>query len=371
MKKRIVWITGTCFFDVDENIVPYLINRYEINWYVIRQQNSFYSKEDIESFIQRHGIQGEVLQIPRMFSLQALKVYYYIIKQINKDTDLIYVNFMGIPFLFPLLQICGIDKRKIIYPCHDFVDHVNIANRRLITIYKHYIFNSFKNFQFFSKTQQSLFLQKYSDKNTFFAPLALKGFGNSTIDEVRNGKLRFLFFGTIRKNKGLDILIKAINKLAKDYSADFELLIAGNTNDWNEYQRLIKNNNVIIQEIRRIENHEIPDLMTQADYLVLPYRDVTQSGPLLIAYYYALPVIASDHDGFKEYITDGWDGFLFKNEDDNDLYRVLKKTLVNRSEYKTIKNNLVRFVEENCETEKIISLYDSSFTEIIDKCTRK
>ena len=371
MKKRIVWITGTCFFDVDENIVPYLIKKYDINWYVIRQQTSFYSKEEIETFIQRHEIQGEVLQIPRMFSLQAIKVYCHIIKQINQDTDLIYVNFMGLPFLFPLLQICCIDRRKIIYPCHDFVDHVKIANRRLITVYKHYIFNSFKNFQFFSKTQQALFLQKYGDKNTFFAPLGLKGFGKSTIDKVRNGKLRFLFFGTIRRNKGLDILIKAVNKLAKEYPFDFELMIAGNSDEWNEYQRLIENDNVFIQDIRRIENYEIPDLMSQSDYLVLPYRDVTQSGPLLIAYYYALPVIASDHDGFKEYITDGWNGFLFRNEDENDLYRVLKNALINRNEYKTIKNNLVSFVEENCKTEKIISLYDSSFTEIIEKCTRK
>ena len=35
-----------------------------------------------------------------------------------------------------------------------------------------------------------------------------------------------------------------------------------------------------------ISEDEIADLFNNADYLMLPYRDVTQSGPLLIAYYF-------------------------------------------------------------------------------------
>ena len=53
---------------------------------------------------------------------------------------------MGLPYLFPLLLWLGIDPNRIVYPCHDFLDHVDIKNRRAISIYKKYIFQStFKN----------------------------------------------------------------------------------------------------------------------------------------------------------------------------------------------------------------------------------
>lgn len=38
---------------------------------------------------------------------------------------------------------------------------------------------------------------------------------------------------------------------------------------------------------------------------MLPYQDVAQSGPHMIAYNYNLPVIASDINGFVERVEDG------------------------------------------------------------------
>lgn len=366
MKKKIVWITGTCFFDVDENVVPKVSKLYDLYWVVLRQSVSFYSLEYIRNFMRQNEIKGYVSNLGRMSSFQAFKNYLSIIHLIKSEKyDLIYVNFMGLPYLFPLLLWLGINPNKIVYPCHDFLDHVDIKNRRAISIYKKYIFQNFKHFQFFSKSQQNLFLEKYKKKNTFYAPLALKGFGVAKESEIARDKVVFLFFGSIRENKGLEYLIEAANKLYEKYGNKFVVKIYGGCSNWEHYSKIIRYNECFDLQIRRIENDEVANLFSASDYLILPYKDVTQSGPLLISYYYGIPVIASDHDGFREYIQDKENGFLFNNRDSNDLYCVMSRILDGNYNDKKIKENLLKFVSDNIEIEKIIALYDKAFGEII------
>ena len=85
---------------------------------------------------------------------------------------------------------------------------------------------------------------------------------------------------------------------------------------------IVKMQNDFIQQIdgcssistyfKRIDDCEIAELFTKHDFLMLPYEDVAQSGPHMIAYYYNLPVIASDIEGFAERVIDGENGYLFK-----------------------------------------------------------
>ena len=58
---------------------------------------------------------------------------------------------------------------------------------------------------------------------------------------------------------------------------------------------------------------------------MLPYQDVAQSGPHMIAYNYNLPVIASDIDGFAERVEDGVNGFLFRVNDKESLKAAITK----------------------------------------------
>jgi len=369
MKKKIAWITGTCFFDVDEHIVPEMSKRYErydIYWIVLRQPISFYSLDYIRNVMGQNDINGSVFDLGRMCSFRAFKIYLSIIHLIKSvKYDLIYVDFMGLPYLFPLLLWSGIDTNKVIYPCHDYLDHVDIKNRKLISLYKRFIFKNFKHFQFFSKSQRSLFLEKYKEKNTFYIPLALKGFGVPQKSETDRDKVVFLFFGTIRENKGLEYLIEAANKLYEKQGDKFVVKIYGSCNNWEQYSKIIRYSECFDLQIRRIENDEVADLFSASDYLILPYKDVTQSGPLLISYYYGIPVIASGHDGFREYIQDKKNGFLFKNRDSDDLFCIMSQILDGNYSNKKIKENLQKFVSDNIVIEKIIALYDKAFGEII------
>jgi glycosyltransferase involved in cell wall biosynthesis len=47
--------------------------------------------------------------------------------------------------------------------------------------------------------------------------------------------------------------------------------------------------------------------------IVLPYKQVTQCGPLLIGYSENIPAIVSDQPGFREYADDGNSALIFDN----------------------------------------------------------
>ncbi len=119
-----------------------------------------------------------------------------------------------------------------------------------------------------------------------------------------------LFFGIIRKYKGLDLLIEAMSKLGEDY----QLIIAGEVyGAFDDYQAII-DQHALSQRVH-LFNHYIPDdkvglYFSASDVCVLPYRSATQSGIISISKHFEIPVIATDVGGLKESITHGETGLM-------------------------------------------------------------
>lgn len=106
---------------------------------------------------------------------------------------------------------------------------------------------------------------------------------------------RLLFFGVIRPNKGLEVLLRAMQRLP-----GHELLIAGAA-ETAEQDRRIREQISLLPEGRAryidrfVDDEEIPDLFAQSSLAVLPYTSFTaQSGVLHDALTHELPVVASD-----------------------------------------------------------------------------
>lgn len=127
-----------------------------------------------------------------------------------------------------------------------------------------------------------------------------------------------LFFGQIKKAKGLDLLLDAFQHVD-----NARLVIAGKVwkDDFNIYQEKIDAHQLrnIELNIRFITDEERELFFKAADVIVLPYRKIYQSGVLLMALSYGLPVLASDLPANAEIIHDNETGFLFKTDDATDL----------------------------------------------------
>lgn len=122
-----------------------------------------------------------------------------------------------------------------------------------------------------------------------------------------------LFFGFIRKYKGLDILLDAMaDKRIK--GSNIKLIIAGEYyGDATYYQSLIEKlqlQNQLELFTDFIPNDEIKYYFSAADCVVQPYRTATQSGISQIAYHFEKPMIVTNVGGLPEIVPDGKVGYV-------------------------------------------------------------
>jgi D-inositol-3-phosphate glycosyltransferase len=176
-------------------------------------------------------------------------------------------------------------------------------------------------------------------------------------------KFYVLFFGQIKKTKGLDILIKA---MSQDLPGDIELIIAGKPwhDDFKTYEQQIKHlgiENRVKLKIGFIEDVEKELLLSAVNILVLPYRQIFQSGVALMAMSRNVPIIASDLEPFVEITQQGRLGRLFKSEDHESLKNQILKAYHNPEETSLISKSAFDFVSENYDWNDIASLYVELF----------
>ncbi|CAN5854941.1 glycosyltransferase family 4 protein [soil metagenome] len=125
-----------------------------------------------------------------------------------------------------------------------------------------------------------------------------------------------LFFGFIRKYKGLDILLDAM-KLVLQISTlnpQPKLLIAGEFyEDRKAYDEQIKSLGIqdsLILRTEFIPNSEVKYYLCAADVVVQPYRNATQSGVTPLAYHFEVPMIVTNVGGLPALVPDGKVGLV-------------------------------------------------------------
>src|SRR5450432_4626302 len=116
-----------------------------------------------------------------------------------------------------------------------------------------------------------------------------------------------LFFGFIRKYKGLDILLESMKILKKAPSTqNIKLLIAGEFYEYEKnYRELLSD--PAIKDNLIIHTQFIPDSMVKyylcaADCVVQPYRNATQSGITPLAYHFEKPMIVTNVGGLPSLV---------------------------------------------------------------------
>jgi glycosyltransferase involved in cell wall biosynthesis len=166
-------------------------------------------------------------------------------------------------------------------------------------------------------------LKQFTNKSAQFVPHPLyDNFGEKVSKEVARKKLNIsnedkviLFFGFIRKYKGLDILLGAFKILNSEKKIkDLKLLIAGEFYDDEKNYSDLLNDPVIKEDLilhtHFISNSDVKYYLCAADCVIQPYRSATQSGVTPLAYHFEIPMIVTNVGGLPSLVPDKKAGLI-------------------------------------------------------------
>jgi len=124
-----------------------------------------------------------------------------------------------------------------------------------------------------------------------------------------------LFFGFIRKYKGLDILLNALALIKKEKSSySFKVLIAGefyeDRKPFDEQVARLGLEDMLILRTDFIPDNEVRNYFCAADVVIQPYRNATQSGVTPLAYHFEIPMIVTNVGGLPSLVPDGIVGLI-------------------------------------------------------------
>ena len=227
----------------------------------------------------------------------------------KESPDLIVVRYW-LPFMGPcfgtILRIAKKNKHsKVVCIADNIIPHEKRAGDKAFTQYfikpvDAFITMSEKvlaDLKLFNNTKPAEYIPHPLYDN--FGEKIPKDLARKNLGIAANEKI-ILFFGFIRKYKGLDMLLEAM-ALLKDKMPDLKLMIAGEYyEDQKQYEEQIEQLGIrdrLILKTTFIADNEIKNYLCASDLVVQPYRNATQSGVTPLAYHFEIPMVVTNVGG--------------------------------------------------------------------------
>lgn len=266
---------------------------------------------------------------------------------------------------------------KIVYTIHDVVDFNNHSYdkkymTKIYNIVDAIIIQTENNIELFKKEFSSVDISKvhlaYHGHFLEYATIKDKEESRKFLN-IPNDKFVYMFFGQIKKIKGVDLLIKAFNEVQKEYK-DTYLVIAGNVwkNSFEGYQKLIDDfglKDKIKTDIRFIPDENVDDYFSAADIMCLPYTELYQSGVVQLSYAYKKAAIVSNLPAFLTVVENDKSGYVFESENYMDLAEKMKKAYLNKDKLGNIAEEGYKFIEDKYSWKKIACKINEVYKQII------
>lgn len=182
-----------------------------------------------------------------------------------------------------------------------------------------------------------------------------------------------LFFGQIRKYKGIEELINTFLKFSSN-SEEIHLLIVGDASltSLSELKELTNNNSKIHIFEGYVDDNDVQIYFNASDVVILPYKNILTSGSIFLSLSFGIPVICPDLGILKSIITNGENGWIYDTNDKFGLFNSINNfLLLSEKDLESYKeNSLLRAKTFNWQitskriTERIFQLIGSSLVKI-------
>ena len=376
MKRETIVYLNLGFFDTDVTVVKELAKVYDLHWFVVLSPTEPYDVDFFREFVKGSEITLHLYPFNfRRRSLKMLCLFVDCFKEIRKiHPSLIYSCCQDLYFQGFYLLTCA--RVPLVMGIHDVKNHSSAKSSLFLIISQWIALMTTQCHVLFSKNQHELFKQLYPNKRSELVGMSYKDFGRPSVQPCNTIKeeIKILFFGTLQPYKGYDLLIDAFERLIEEGMTNLRLSLYGRCGS-QEIERIcrekIKYPEFYEMHLEFVDNREIPDIFASHHFAAFPYRDATNSGPLMIAVNYGLPVIAPDHSCFKDVYTDGVNALLYDNKEKDALYEKLKYlSQISNDEYSIMRTNC-DVIKSTCSEVAIVQNYINLFKMITIKTDGK
>ena len=234
------------------------------------------------------------------------------------------------PFFAPCLGFIASKIKKNKIPTIAWVDnvipHENIFLQKKLT---KYFLKRVGSALVMSKSVRGDLLKIVPKKKVVYSPHPIyNNFGPiiniSKAREILNLDLSakyILFFGFIRKYKGLDLLLDAFADV-RIQNKGIKLIIAGEfyekKSPYIEKIKKLKLDDSVLIFDHYIDNSQVANYFCSSNLVVQPYLSATQSGVSMIAFHFLKPVLVTKKGGLSEYVNHQKDGYIV-NSNTNEI----------------------------------------------------
>jgi len=200
----------------------------------------------------------------------------------------------------------------------------------------------------------SMFLKRTYERHGFVASrmihLPQGALLKPRIDRARHadGIVRFVYLGHVAYRKGLDLLVRAFNRIDLP---NVELHIHGINSEPRYFEQIM----ATVPAGRKVIYHgeyspnDMPDILAHADVAVVPSRGENYPFVIREILHQGVPVVASNVAGIPEIVSDGKNGRLFRNEDHQQLSEILRELAVNPATIESLRGGIepIKSIDED------------------------
>jgi glycosyltransferase involved in cell wall biosynthesis len=354
---RIVYITNASFLDHSYTIVKELKKQCEVYAFIQAKEESGELREWCSrlnaSFVKRKRYRNPLSFVAEFKFLLSVRKY---------RADKIWFN--GISVYQAV--IAKILLRNYLVMIHDVESHLGSKDYFSLLSSNLHLFFLKKRICTASLTQASVFEKKFGFLPVVFRLPIINYYsdvGISAKSEHADSKnVRFFFFGSVYPYKGMEMLIEALEILSKK-RVNCSLSVLGRIKyNYDFFKSKFDGFEHVNFIDKYIDYKEVYKIYCSHDVLIIPYRQVSQCGPLLIGFNELVPVICSDLPGFREYVDDGKSGLIFRNSSSDLAEKMMmfinKPGLINEMKQFIETKTFRKFSMENLADKYIENLSD-------------
>lgn len=188
------------------------------------------------------------------------------------------------------------------------------------------------------------FSKKYSPLKTYqFVDLMSQKLNNNNQKnkDINSDNFNLAFIGRLVEDKGIFVLLKAINNLPKNVI----LNIVGGGESYREVTEFIKKNNLHNRVFLhgQLSFSELSVIYKETDLTIIPSNNYYEGFPRVImeSWSHNVPVIVSNVGGINAFVKDKVNGLIMQPGNSKELEELINLTIKDKNIYHTIKNGAI------------------------------